>query len=40
MNDVLIFLKTKKKHEIHMIKVLQKFQKYNLRVKKKLKFFK
>ena len=41
MNDVLIFSKTREKHEQHVVKMLQRFQENNLRIKKeKSKFFK
>ena len=41
MNDVLIFSKTKEKHEQHIVKVLKRFQEHNLKVKEeKSKFFK
>ena len=41
MNDVLIFSKIKEKLEQHVVKMLKKFQKHNLKVKKeKSKFFK
>ena len=41
MNDVLIFSETREKHEVHVTKVLQRFQEHNLRVKKKkFKFLK
>ena len=41
MNDVLIFSEIKKEHEVHVTKILQRFQEHNLRVKKKKsEFFK
>ena len=41
MNDVLIFSETREKHEVHVIKILQRFQEHNLRIKKKkFEFFK
>ena len=41
MNDVLIFLETREKHEQHIEKVLKRFQEHNLRIKEeKSKFFK